>query len=204
MRAIGWRWSRSAAAARQIGQEPASTDTSGKSLLNPVNLDNTNSTSTCQIIENVWYRLSLSIKVYPIPDNQTTSRLIAAGKIWWTARSSRNCSRSGRSRRTACLSPVSAACTWKAATPAWTTSWWICARRASFPRHPLRHPRPEKAIQTVCPANSRYAFPIIFRPDGTGSVPIVVQLMDMSSGDKQYVRIDQNTGRARIETDRPT
>lgn len=44
---------------------------------------------------------------------------------------------------------------------------------------------------------SPFNFPIVFRPDGTSAKPYIVRLTDLSTGDKRYVVVEQNTGRTR-------
>jgi type II secretory pathway pseudopilin PulG len=44
---------------------------------------------------------------------------------------------------------------------------------------------------------SPFAFPLIFRPDGTAAKHYVIRLLDTNSGDMRYVSVEQNTGRAR-------
>lgn len=45
--------------------------------------------------------------------------------------------------------------------------------------------------------HSIYSFPLLFRPDGSAAARYVLQLTDSNTGDKRYVVIERETGRAR-------
>ena len=51
----------------------------------------------------------------------------------------------------------------------------------------------------IAPVDSAFNFPIMFRPDGTSSERYVIRITDITTNDRRYVSIDQNSGRARLE-----
>ena len=50
---------------------------------------------------------------------------------------------------------------------------------------------------------SPFNFPVVFRPDGTSAKRYVIRLTDMSTGDRRYVVVEQNTGRTRPADSEP-
>jgi len=50
----------------------------------------------------------------------------------------------------------------------------------------------------VASSANPFNFPILFRPDGTAAEQYVIRITDLTSSDKRYVTVDQNTGRSRL------
>lgn len=155
---------------------------------------------TTSLVQGVWYRMSLSIK--QITDQTLNkSRVIVAGKVWadgslepwnWTV---------GPLEDTSPL-PNGPGGLMVAGTDALADDVLIDMRPIRSLPAGVRvdamdpySPPPGAPVET----ESKYYFPILFRPDGTASEKYVIRITDLASGDRRYVTIDQNTGRARLE-----
>jgi len=171
-------------------------------LVNPVPVD---PGKTACLIENVWYRVALSVKRSTIPGANSTSQAIVAGKIWadgqlepqrWTVGpaldSSPGWNGPGGFKPEGC--------------DALLDDVLFDGRAIRVLPEGLRvdaidpTTAPNTDPTTVAPVadDSPYSFPIQFRPDGTTAQKYIVRLTDLSSGDRSYLAIDQNTGRARM------
>ncbi len=157
---------------------------------------------TALLVEGIWYRLMLSVKSYTPDDEKKdkgTPKSIIAGKIWSDGQ----------------LEPVL-----YTVGPCIDTNDPLsngfggfsidnCDALVDdvlFDMRPARLVPAGIALQPLDPdmnykpaePSSRYAFPLMFRPDGTTSNFTVIKITDTSMGDARYVRIDQNTGRIRL------
>ncbi len=166
-----------------------------------VDLNGAPSTTTV-LVDDVWYRVILSIKTSTSPDG--TVRAAVAGKVWADGQ----------------LEP-----------PAWTVGPVYdktplnngcagfqvenCAALADdvlFDVRPIRVLPPGLRMDVMDPTyvplgpgdpgkaiaiDSGYGFPLLFRPDGTTGT-VTIRLTDVSTGDRRYVSIYQNTGHSRF------
>lgn len=165
------------------------------------------SSTTC-LVENVWYRVSLSVKLISDPTGAGSKRAIVAGKVWADGQ----------------LEPWSWTCgPMEDTTPLangpggfGTTGGDALLDDVLFDARPTRiipvglridamRANPANPESTTpgdwetAPDDSPFNFPILFRPDGTAADRYVLRITDVTSGDKRYVTIDQNSGRARLE-----
>lgn len=165
--------------------------------------------TTC-LVENVWYRVSLAVKLVSDPVAKT-SKATVAGKVWadgqlepwsWTVgpledpnplgNGPGGFGAQGPNGADALADDVLFDVRPIRVLP---PGLMIDAMRAD----PMK---PDSVTETdweVAPPQSSSAFPILFRPDGTASERYVLRLRDYGSGDTRYLTIDQNTGRARME-----
>jgi prepilin-type N-terminal cleavage/methylation domain-containing protein len=154
---------------------------------------------TTSLVQGVWYRMSLSVK--QITDQLTDkSRVIVAGKVWadgalepwnWTVGPLEDNDPLANGPGGLMVEGTDA-----------------LADDVLIDMRPIRPLPAGVRIDTLDPyssppgtaepVESKYYFPILFRPDGTSSEKYVIRITDLSSGDRRYVTIDQNTGRARV------
>ncbi|MGD0088956.1 MAG: prepilin-type N-terminal cleavage/methylation domain-containing protein [Planctomycetota bacterium] len=165
--------------------------------------------ATACLIENVWYRVMISVKRATDNSNpaSATTKATVAGKFWadgqleplaWTVGPLQDNSPlfngPGGFGSTGCDSLVD---------------------DVLFDGRPIRiipvglrldalgltSPTADPGIASswdVALLDSPSNFPWVFRPDGTTAQRYLAQLMDLTSGDKAYMAIDQNTGHARM------
>lgn len=167
-----------------------------------------NPTATTALVPGVWYRVSLSVKRISDPDPSVLPRAIVAGKVWadgqlepwaWT------------------VGPLQDNAPLANGTGGFASN--NCNARVDdvlFDVRPIRNIPEGLRVDAMCgkpgatdltvegnwemaPADSKFNFPILFRPDGTSAERYVIRITDTTTGDKRYVSIDQNTGRARLE-----
>ena len=172
--------------------------------------------ATTDLIEGVWYRVILSVKLITDQNQKTTA--VIAGKVFADGQ----------------LEPL----TWSvgpvtdSGTPLLAGPGGISVNGCDglvddvlFDDRPIRvipaglrldclappssaNRTPPGVPGTVCTAPPAptpplvapypdYDFPIVFHPDGTAAQTYVVRITDLTSGDTRYVTIDQNTGRSR-------
>ncbi|HLX64021.1 MAG TPA: type II secretion system protein [Planctomycetota bacterium] len=165
------------------------------------------SSPTALLVEGVWYRMLLSVKSYTPDDSSSSSssssppQAIVAGKIWADGQ----------------LEPLLytvGPLTDKQGTPLSNGFGGFSVEGCDavvddflFDMRPVRlipqgitiTPLDPDQSYNAADLNSKYSFPLMFRPDGTTSVFSIMEIADSSTGDKRFVRIDQNTGRARIK-----
>lgn len=170
-----------------------------------------NPSATALLIENVWYRVNLSVKLVTDPVSKT-SRAIVAGKVWadgqlepwaWTV---------GPCEDAAPLSngPGGFAVEGPSGADVLLDDVLFDIRPIRVLPAGLR--LDPMALKTGAPMDSTnegdwevakesspFYFPVLFRPDGTSAERYVVRFTDFTSGDRRYLTIDQNTGRARAE-----
>ena len=161
------------------------------------------SAPTAMLIENVWYRILLTVKSYTPTDSGTPEpRAILAGKIWADGQ----------------LEPIG-----NTLGPITITSNNILSNGFGgfavegcdihvddvlFDLRPIRLIPQGITMTALDPdstppyeaaeLNSNYSFPLIFRPDGTTTVYSIIEIADSTTKNKRFVRIDQNTGRSRV------
>jgi type II secretory pathway pseudopilin PulG len=158
--------------------------------------------ATTMLVDDVWYRVILSVKTSTSPDG--TVKAAVAGKIWadgqlepqaWT------------------VGPVYDASPLQNGSAGFQIEG--CSALADdvlVDVRPIRVLPPGLRMDvmdpTYTPANasdpgktvaidSGYGFPLLFRPDGTTATTII-RLTDVSCGDRRYVTLFQNTGRTRL------
>ena len=162
--------------------------------------------TTC-LVENVWYRVSLSVKLITNPVT-STSKAVVAGKVWADGQLEPPYFTVG---------PVEDSNPLPNGTGGFgTTIGDALLDDVLFDARPIRvvpmgmrMDAMRAKLSTpdstnvgdweVAPDDSPVCFPFLFRPDGTSAQRYVVRVMDFTSGDKRYVTIDQSTGRARLE-----
>lgn len=158
---------------------------------------------TAILVEGVWYRVLLSVKSYTPQDSGAQQKAIIAGKIWADGQ---------LEPTTYTVGPVT-----DTSNPLSNGFGGFSVDGCDaliddvlFDMRPIRLiPQgitytpldPEKSY-AAAEQNSKYSFPLMFRPDGTTSVFSIIEIADSTTGDKRYVRIDQNTGRARVKSTR--
>ena len=169
--------------------------------VNPMTIDVAGAgvSATTALVENVWYRVVLSVKL--VTDQTGASRAYVAGKVYadgqlepwaWT------------------VGPVIDGSPLTAGPGGFScTGYDGLVDDVLFDGRPIRvipaglrmdclDPVASTAATPVLAAvASPYNFPIIFRPDGTAAQTYLIRITDMTSADKRYVRIDQNTGHSR-------
>jgi len=166
-----------------------------------------NPTATTALVAGVWYRVSLSVKRVSDPDPANPPRAIVAGKVWadgqlepwaWT------------------VGPLQDNNPLTNGTGGFEAK--NCNARVDdvlFDVRPIRNipeglrvdalyakPPADPTVEgnyTMAPPDSNFNFPVLFRPDGTSAERYVIRITDTTTGDRRYVSIDQNTGRARLE-----
>jgi type II secretory pathway pseudopilin PulG len=158
--------------------------------------------TTTDLVEGVWYRVSLSVKRVTDPNDSTKPYAIVAGKVWvdgqlepwgWTVGPLKDTT-SPLANGTGGFS---------------STGGNGLVDDVLFDARPIRLLPDGLRVDAIDPTlpspsqpvseDSPYNFPILFRPDGTASFKYVVRITDATTGDRRYVAIDQNTGRARLE-----
>jgi type II secretory pathway pseudopilin PulG len=154
---------------------------------------------TSLLVEGIWYRTLLSVKYYLPVGDDNQPRTIVAGKIWADGQ----------------LEPLKytvGPVTDKAAPLSSGYGGFTVDGCDAVVDDFLYDMRPVRLLPqgvTITPLdptdnynaakqNSKYSFPLMFRPDGTTSVFSILEIADSATGDRRYVRIDQNTGRARV------
>jgi type II secretory pathway pseudopilin PulG len=157
------------------------------------------SSPTALLVEGVWYRVLLSVKSYTPEDKGAKAKAIVSGKIWADGQ---------LEPLTYTVGPIT-----DTKSPLSNGFGGFSVENCDavvddvlFDMRPVRLVPQGISISPLDPGNSynyaelnsRYSFPLMFRPDGTTSVFSIIEIADTSTGDKKYVRIDQNTGRARI------
>lgn len=165
-----------------------------------VQIDQTGSPSrTTSLVQGVWYRMSLSVK--QVTDQTLNkSKVVVAGKVWadgalepwnWTVGPLEDYNPLPQGPGGLMVEGTDA-----------------LADDILIDMRPIRSIPAGVRVDALDPFNptptkvtteSKHYFPILFRPDGTASEKYVIMITDLASGDKRYVTIDQNTGRARIE-----
>ena len=163
------------------------------------------SAPTALLVENVWYRVLLTVKSYTPTDSSSGSpepRAILSGKIWADGQ----------------LEPANSTLG-----PITVTGGNILSNGFGgfsvdgcdvhfddvlFDLRPIRLIPQGITMTALDPngqppysaseQNSPYSFPLIFRPDGTTSVYSIIEIADSTTKNKRWVRIDQNTGRCRV------
>jgi len=184
------------------------TGSGSKDGQNSVQFDKQQGTSspTALLVEGVWYRMLLSVKAYTPDDSSSSSssappQAIVSGKIWADGQ---------LEPLTYTVGPI----TDKQGTPLSNGFGGFSVDGCDavvddflFDMRPVRlipqgitiTPLDPDQSYNAAELNSKYSFPLMFRPDGTTSVFSIMEIADSSTGDKRFVRIDQNTGRARIK-----
>lgn len=170
-----------------------------------VRVDDGSPAPTCLMIENVWYRVLLSVKrSTDISTGTPVATAIVGGKVWadgqleplaWTVGPAKDTSPLyngpggfGTQGGDALLDDVL------------IDGRPIRALPEGLRVDAIDPTLPQGSDPTsVAPVaeDSPYAFPIQFRPDGTTAQKYVIRLTDLSTGDRSYMTIDQNTGRTR-------
>jgi prepilin-type N-terminal cleavage/methylation domain-containing protein len=164
--------------------------------------ENGKPSTTTDFVEGVWYRVSLSVKRVTNPNDTTKPYAIVAGKVWvdgqlepwgWTVGPMKH-ETSPLSNGTGGFSADGG--------NALVDDVLFDARPIRLLPDGLRVDAMDPTIAAPSQAvndDSPYNFPILFRPDGTASFKYVIRITDATTGDRRYVAIDQNTGRARLE-----
>jgi prepilin-type N-terminal cleavage/methylation domain-containing protein len=151
--------------------------------------------ATTMLVDDVWYRVILSVKTSTSPDGIT--RAAVAGKVWadgqlepqtWTVGPVYD----STPLNNGCAGFQIENCT-------------ALADDVLFDVRPIRVLPPGMRMDVMDPASpgnvvpidSGYGFPLLFRPDGT-TATVTVRLTDVSTGDRRYVTIYQNTGHSRF------
>ena len=187
----------------------------------PVNLEASgNPSPTTCLIENVWYRVSLSVKRSTnLAVKPTTSMAIVAGKVWADGQLEPQAWTVGPARDSNPLYNGPGGF-FTSGGDALLDDVLIDGRAIRVVPEGLRvdaidpTTNPGTDPTTVIPVadDSPYSFPVQFRPDGTTAQKYILRLRDISSGSAvvlssggttaptSYVTIDQNTGRARLST----
>jgi len=166
-----------------------------------------NPTATTALVPGVWYRVSLSVKRISDPDPSNPPRAIVAGKVWadgqlepwsWTVGPLQDNSPlpngTGGFEARGCNARVDDVLFDVRPIRNIPEGLRVDALRAQ----PSTDPTVAGNYQ-LAPPDSNFNFPILFRPDGTSAERYVIRITDTTTGDKRYVSIDQNTGRARLE-----
>ncbi len=172
---------------------------------NPVAFDIMQGTTapTAILVEGVWYRVLLSVKSYTPQDTGATPKAIVAGKIWADGQLEPTTYTVGPITDTS--SPLSNGFGGFS-----VDGCDALIDDVLFDMRPIRlipqgityTPLDPEQSYAAAEQNSKYSFPLMFRPDGTTSVFSIIEIADSTTGDKRYVRIDQNTGRARVKSTR--
>ena len=158
---------------------------------------------TAILVEGVWYRVLLSVKSYTPQDTGATPKAIVAGKIWADGQLEPTTYTVGPVTDTG--SPLSNGFGGFS-----VDGCDALIDDVLFDMRPIRlipqgityTPLDPDQAYAAAAQNSKYSFPLMFRPDGTTSVFSIIEIADSTTGDKRYVRIDQNTGRARVKSTR--
>ena len=174
--------------------------------VNPLTIDAVGgggASPTTALVENVWYRVILSVKL--LTTESKTSTAIIGGKVYadgqlepwgWT------------------VGPVIDSAPLVAGPGGFNAvNYDALVDDVFFDGRPIRvipagirmdcldpvksTPAAPITAGSASSTNTAYNFPIMFRPDGTAANVYVIRITDMTSGDKRYIRIDQNTGHSR-------
>ena len=158
--------------------------------------------ATTMLVDDVWYRVILSIKTSTSPDG--TVRAAVAGKVWADGQLEPQTWTVGPVYDSAPLNNGCAGFQIQGCT--------ALADDVLFDVRPIRVLPPGMRMDVmdptytpvgagdpgkVVPIDSGYGFPLLFRPDGT-TATVTIRLTDVSSGDRRYVTIYQNTGHSRF------
>lgn len=162
------------------------------------------SSPTALLVESVWYRVLLSVKSYtPTEEGSPTPRAIVAGKVWADGQ---------LEPLSYSVGPVTVTDSSKILSNGFggfsADGCDILVDDVLFDLRPLRlipqgitmtalDPDSTPAYQAAN-QDSKYSFPLMFRPDGTTTVYSIIEIADSTTKNKRYVRIEQNTGRARV------
>ena len=157
------------------------------------------SSPTALLVEGVWYRVMLSVKSYTPDDSTSQPKAIVAAKLWADGQLEPSGYTVGPCTDTS--GPLSNGFGGFS-----VDHCDAVVDDVLFDMRPVRQVPSGISITPLDPdknyipalSDSRYAFPLMFRPDGTTSNLTIVKITDTSTGDARYVRIDQNTGRIRL------
>ncbi len=159
--------------------------------------------ATTVLVENVWYNVILSIK--RASDPVLGDRALVAGKVWadgqlepsmWT------------------VGPVIDKAPLRNGFPGFSVeNCDALADDVLVDMRPVRVLPPNMRVDAmdstyvptsatdpgkISPDDTEYGFPLIFRPDGATAATSVIRITDLTSNDRRYVVIHNQSGRARI------
>ncbi len=158
------------------------------------------SSPTALLVEGVWYRMLLSVKSYIPADQNAQPKALVSGKLWADGQ---------LEPLTYTVGPVT-----DTNNPLSNGFGGFSVQGCDavvddvlFDMRPIRlipqnitfTPLDPDNNYQAADQNSKYSFPLMFRPDGTTSVFSIIEIADATTGDKRWIRIDQNTGRARVK-----
>jgi prepilin-type N-terminal cleavage/methylation domain-containing protein len=159
--------------------------------------------ATTVLVENVWYNVILSIK--RASDPVAGDRALVAGKVWADGQLEPS---------TWTVGPVIDKAPLRNGFPGFSVdNCDALADDVLVDMRPVRVLPPNMRVDAmdstyvpsgvndpgkISPDDTEYGFPLLFRPDGSTAATSVIRLTDLTSNDRRYVVIHNQTGRARI------